>query len=500
MVSPQPRQRDPTTTDRRIPNWRPDRGLSNHTTEHLAVQPEWLGYPAAGTPRATAILALQRTMGNRAVNQLLATQTPPKLRNTIQRITLADAIEAGDKAGRFASDIQPVLLAMARKKGQDLTTFLAGLNMSDYMRLVSEISEPVATYKVASPTTHPVTYVDSTTFPGFQQVAGTNIYIASTANFAKKNVATTEPPTGLSSVFGGKGKTTITTQVVPVAGVVRFVNSILRSGPLQWCRGMAINHFAWDGLRAGYLASEGTDKAPTFTMAVEGSALTRWLPGSTGEDGKDTASSIAGSIQEDALATLWADQEVVMGAVLSFEVTSGTPIVYMNGNEQLLRGPLGAPRLRVALLAVRDRGVLSLRVPASSEPQALPPTYPYQVELGSQKFVWWVQAYNEWAEPHGFAVIPVPPGALVSGSDEPTLTVVPDLSLQKAFAILELPPQETLSVKLLRTQYKKLALRLHPDRNAGNEEEATAAFKRLQEAYVRITDGAQKREVKLIAQ
>ena len=74
MVSPQQRQREPTTTDRRIPTWRPDRGLSNRTTEHLAVPPEWQGYPAAGIPRAATILALQRTMGNRAVNQLLTTQ------------------------------------------------------------------------------------------------------------------------------------------------------------------------------------------------------------------------------------------------------------------------------------------------------------------------------------------------------------------------------------------------------------------------------------------
>jgi DnaJ domain len=440
-------------------------------------------------------------MGNRAFNQLLATQTPPKRQNTIQRITLPEAIEAlGDDAVHFAPEIQPILLAMASKKGQDLTTFLAELDKSDYLQLVSEILEPIATKKVASPATHPITYVPSTTLPGFQEVAGTNIYITSTLNFQPKKVTKTTPPTGLSAIFGGKGETTITTQSVPVAGAVKFVNSILRSGPVQWYRGMAIDHFAWEGLRKGYLASEGTDKTPTFTMAGAGGAPTRWLPGCTGEDGQWTAKSIAGSIQEDAIATLWADQEVVMGAVLSFEVTPGTPIAYMNGNEQLLRGPLGAPSLKVASLAVRDRGVLKFRVPANKEPQALPPTYPYQVELGSQKFVWWVQAYNEWAESHGFAVIPVPPGALVLGSDEPTLTVVPDLSLQMAFAILELPPKEVLSVDLLRTHYKKLALRLHPDHNAGNEEEATAAFKRLQEAYVRITDGAQKREVKLIAQ
>ncbi len=501
MVSSQPRQRGPTTTDVPSSTGRPDRELPNPTTEHMAVPPGWHGYPAAGIPRAATILALQRTMGNRAVSQLLTAQTPLKLRNTVRRITLADAIEAlGDDAVHFASHVQPILLAMASKKGQDLATFLAALDKSDYLRLVSEILEPIPMKKVASPATHPITYVPSTTFPGFQEVAGTNIYIKTSLNFQYKKVTTTKPPTGLSSLFGGKGETTNTTQLVPAAGVVQFVDSILRSGPVQWYRGMAIDHFAWNGLRAGYLASEGTDKAPTFTMASAGSALTRWLPGATGEDGEGTASSIAGSIQEDALAALWSDQEVVMGAVLSFEVTSGTPIAYMNGNEQLLRGPLSAPRLKVAFLAVRDRGVLSLRVPASSEPQALPPTYPYQAELGSLKFARWVQAYNEWAETYGFAVIPVSPGTVVPVTDEPTLTVVPDLSLHMAFAILELPPQEILPIKLLKGQYKKLARRLHPDRNAGNEDEATEAFKRLQEAYVRITDGARKQEVKLIAQ
>ena len=95
---------------------------------------------------------------------------------------------------------------MASKKGQDLTTFLTGLDKSDYLQLVSEISEPIATNKVASPATHPITYVPSTTFPGFQEVAGTNIYITSTLNFQNKKVATTTPPTGLSSLLEARAR------------------------------------------------------------------------------------------------------------------------------------------------------------------------------------------------------------------------------------------------------------------------------------------------------
>lgn len=41
----------------------------------------------------------------------------------------------------------------------------------------------------------------------------------------------------------------------------------------------------------------------------------------------------------------------------------------------------------------------------------------------------------------------------------------------------------------IRRAYRKLALRWHPDKNKGNEEEATATFRRISEAYDVLSDG-----------
>lgn len=40
----------------------------------------------------------------------------------------------------------------------------------------------------------------------------------------------------------------------------------------------------------------------------------------------------------------------------------------------------------------------------------------------------------------------------------------------------------------IKKQYKKLALRYHPDKNIGNEESATQSFKELQASYAVLSD------------
>ena len=44
------------------------------------------------------------------------------------------------------------------------------------------------------------------------------------------------------------------------------------------------------------------------------------------------------------------------------------------------------------------------------------------------------------------------------------------------YEVLEVPVDVQLSSEELKRQYKKLALRYHPDKNVGNEDEATSRF------------------------
>ena len=61
------------------------------------------------------------------------------------------------------------------------------------------------------------------------------------------------------------------------------------------------------------------------------------------------------------------------------------------------------------------------------------------------------------------------------------------------YDVLEIPSDTQLSGEELRRQYKKLALRYHPDKNVGKEEEATARFMELNHAYSILSDSRQKR-------
>ena len=61
------------------------------------------------------------------------------------------------------------------------------------------------------------------------------------------------------------------------------------------------------------------------------------------------------------------------------------------------------------------------------------------------------------------------------------------------YEVLEVPVDVQLSSEELKRQYKKLALRYHPDKNVGNEDEATSRFMELNHAYSILSDSRQKR-------
>lgn len=62
---------------------------------------------------------------------------------------------------------------------------------------------------------------------------------------------------------------------------------------------------------------------------------------------------------------------------------------------------------------------------------------------------------------------------------------MPTVTLEEAYRVLELEPGA--SEEDVKRQYKKLALKTHPDKNPGNEE-AHKKFLLISESYKRITD------------
>lgn len=61
------------------------------------------------------------------------------------------------------------------------------------------------------------------------------------------------------------------------------------------------------------------------------------------------------------------------------------------------------------------------------------------------------------------------------------------------YAILEIP--RTATAEEIKKSYLKLALKWHPDHNAGNEKEATEKFKLISEAYAALSDTERREEL-----
>jgi DnaJ homolog subfamily A member 5 len=59
------------------------------------------------------------------------------------------------------------------------------------------------------------------------------------------------------------------------------------------------------------------------------------------------------------------------------------------------------------------------------------------------------------------------------------------------YEVFELPRE--CSEEDIKKQYKKLALRYHPDKNIGNEDEATQRFKEISTAYSVLSDPKERR-------
>eukprot|EP00746_Dinoflagellata_sp_MGD_P030363 gnl/MRDRNA2_/MRDRNA2_17199_c0_seq1.p1 gnl/MRDRNA2_/MRDRNA2_17199_c0~~gnl/MRDRNA2_/MRDRNA2_17199_c0_seq1.p1 ORF type:complete len:302 (-),score=58.17 gnl/MRDRNA2_/MRDRNA2_17199_c0_seq1:135-1040(-) len=71
--------------------------------------------------------------------------------------------------------------------------------------------------------------------------------------------------------------------------------------------------------------------------------------------------------------------------------------------------------------------------------------------------------------------------------DESLLDGEGPLDVQTAYGVLQLGPKDRGDIEKIKSAYRKLAMKWHPDKNTDKEEEATRKFKRIAAAYHTLT-------------
>ena len=67
-------------------------------------------------------------------------------------------------------------------------------------------------------------------------------------------------------------------------------------------------------------------------------------------------------------------------------------------------------------------------------------------------------------------------------------------AMENYYSILELEDSDATTLADIKKAYRRLAMKHHPDRNLGNEEEATIVFQKVSEAYEVLSDETKRKE------
>jgi len=335
------------------------------TNEDMARQ-----RPDAGGPAHNGAMQLQRTLGNREVGRLLSEAGSPG--GVVQRLTTMEAGEAIRKAridhAWYHTVAEPALSTIAAKAGQTLDEYLQGMTKKQFLEQVRQLNtgmkqEP-RKFSLKNRPKDGMRFIDSKAYPGMVRLEGANLLINPRDGFRDGE---------------------------PTQELLNFIDAY-QNGTLEWYRGLSISHFAWESLRMGVLASEGTRDIPTFTM--DANTPTRWLPG---VNTLGMTEGIARTIARDdaGLRDLATRMEIPTGAVVKYTVPPDAPVAYLNDGEQVVRGPISGGNISVH--AVYLLGPDSLRLVAQgASPTELPPAAPYRAAKDSDQINDWAERVTSW--------------------------------------------------------------------------------------------------------
>lgn len=260
----------------------------------------------------------------------------------------------------------PALMVIANKSGQDFATYLGGLSENEFLAIVRDLHSDAPddrdTNRSMSDFLNGEQIVASGAYPRMLHKVGTNILVHPTM----KN----HP------------------------GLQAFIQDY-ESGQMTWFRGMAVDHFAYAELSLyGVLASEGAADVPTFTM--ENPNPSRWLPG---ENNDELPDGVAHRVNQSStgLHEIVNRVDVPIGVTLQYPVVPPAHIAYLNGSEQVIRGPILNPTVhRVVCLGP---GGYSYKHQGGALAD-LPPVAPYQGAVNSPAMQAWEQAAVNWMQNH----------------------------------------------------------------------------------------------------
>ncbi len=306
-------------------------------------------------------------------------RTPRVGRAVVQRMSIKDAFDAVEQNGIslewYQRVVVPALSTIARKSGQTYDQYLAPLNGPQFLQAVRELEtsvkqEPDESFlggmlSVFSKADEGPVFVKSQQYAKMKRLKGTNLLVLEEGN------------------FDSNGQ--------PSRAVLNFAAQY-QSGNLEWFRGLGVSHFAWDALRRGVVASEGTADIPTFTM--DNPVATRWLPGVYLSN---EARDIGLSVPQDAkgVRDLMTRMDVPTGVAIRYRVPPTAPVAFLSDGEQVVRGPLTGAHVSVYCVVTMGPGGIQY-VAQNSALHNLPPAAPYQAGAGSNAIQLWEQDVNRW--------------------------------------------------------------------------------------------------------
>lgn len=272
--------------------------------------------------------------------------------SVVQRITeeqaLGIALGMGISGKEYDEVIRPAISVEAQKSGKSFAGYIKDLTEGNFKEKLNRLRVPFNVNPSRDLDENEVIYlkddedcfmcIPSGQYPKFYSVNGLPLLVH-------------------QQVIGPEKDT---------AELIGFIKQYLTEGIWHY-RGINITHFAWEALRYGVLASDGTDDRPIFTMGDP----TRWLPFDSDKKSPRGIAFSPGSGNPGLSEIIEKRIEIPVGAVVPYNIDINTPVAYLNKGEKVVRGPLKINTNTPVDVVTSTKRILK-GIPVNKLPEAAP--------------------------------------------------------------------------------------------------------------------------------